>query len=48
MNSKVWIVAKREYLTRVQKKSFIIVTLLTPPGHCRILICDGLDHECRE
>ena len=30
MNSKVWIVAKREYLTRVQKKSFILVTLLTP------------------
>jgi ABC-2 type transport system permease protein len=32
MNSKVWIVAKREYLTRVQKKSFILVTLLTPMG----------------
>jgi len=30
MNSKVWIVAKREYLTRVQKKSFILVTLITP------------------
>jgi ABC-2 type transport system permease protein len=31
-NSKIWIVAKREYLSRVQKKSFIIVTLLTPLG----------------
>ncbi|HZV69877.1 MAG TPA: ABC transporter permease [Saprospiraceae bacterium] len=30
MNKKIWIVAKREYLTRVQKKSFILVTLLTP------------------
>ena len=32
MNNKIWIVAKREYLTRVQKKSFILVTLLTPLG----------------
>lgn len=32
MSNKIWIVAKREYLTRVQKKSFIIVTLLTPIG----------------
>jgi ABC-2 type transport system permease protein len=32
MNSKVWIVARREYLSRVQKKSFIIVTLMTPLG----------------
>jgi ABC-2 type transport system permease protein len=32
MSSKIWIVAKREYLTRVQRKSFIIVTLLTPIG----------------
>jgi ABC-2 type transport system permease protein len=32
MNNKTWIVAKREYLTRVQKKSFILVTLLTPLG----------------
>ncbi|MEO6133066.1 MAG: ABC transporter permease, partial [Saprospiraceae bacterium] len=30
MNNKIWIVAKREYVTRVQKKSFIIVTLMTP------------------
>ena len=32
MNNKMWIVAKREYLTRVQRKSFIMVTLLTPIG----------------
>ncbi len=30
MNNKIWIVARREYLSRVQKKSFILVTLLTP------------------
>lgn len=32
MNHKVWIVARREYLSRVQKKTFILVTLLTPMG----------------
>lgn len=32
MSSKIWIIAKREYLSRVQKKSFILVTLLTPMG----------------
>ena len=32
MNNKMWIVARREYLSRVQKKSFILVTLLTPLG----------------
>ncbi|MDQ3015852.1 MAG: ABC transporter permease [Bacteroidota bacterium] len=32
MNNKVWIIARREYLTRVQRKSFIIVTLMTPIG----------------
>jgi ABC-2 type transport system permease protein len=32
MKHKVWIVANREYLTRVRKKSFILVTLLTPIG----------------
>ena len=31
-HNKIWIVAKREYLTRVQRKSFILVTLLTPIG----------------
>lgn len=32
MSHNIWIVARREYLSRVQKKSFIIVTLLTPMG----------------
>lgn len=32
MRGKIWIVARREYLSRVQKKSFILVTLLTPIG----------------
>lgn len=32
MKSKIWIVARREYLSRVQKKSFILATLLTPIG----------------
>jgi ABC-2 type transport system permease protein len=32
MSSKIWIVAKREYVSRVMKKSFILVTLLTPLG----------------
>jgi len=42
MNSKVWIVAKREYLTRVQKKSFILVTLLTPLGFAVFSVLMGL------
>ncbi len=28
--NKVWLIIRREYLTRVKKKSFIIVTLVTP------------------
>jgi ABC-2 type transport system permease protein len=28
--SKIWLIIQREYLTRVRKKSFIIMTLLTP------------------
>jgi ABC-2 type transport system permease protein len=32
MSNKIWIVAKREYVSRVMKKSFILVTLLTPMG----------------
>lgn len=28
--NKTWIILKREYLTRVKKKSFIITTLLVP------------------
>jgi ABC-2 type transport system permease protein len=30
--NKLWIILKREYLTRVKKKTFILVTLLTPLG----------------
>jgi ABC-2 type transport system permease protein len=30
--NKIWLVLKREYLTRVKSKSFIIVTALTPLG----------------
>lgn len=30
MNNKTWIIIKREYLTRVKKKSFVISTFLTP------------------
>ena len=30
MNNKIWIVARREYLTRVKKRSFIAMTLLMP------------------
>ena len=42
MGNKVWIVAKREYLTRVQKKSFILVTLLTPIGIALFSLTVGL------
>ena len=28
--NKLWLIVKREYLTRVKKRSFILVTLLTP------------------
>ncbi len=30
--NKVWLIAAREYLTRVRKKTFILATLLTPVG----------------
>ena len=28
--NKLWLIIKREYLTRVKKRSFILATLLTP------------------
>ena len=28
--NKIWLVIKREYLVRIQKKSFIIMTIITP------------------
>ena len=30
MNSKIWIVIEREYMTRVKRKSFIVMTLIGP------------------
>ncbi|WP_324671869.1 ABC transporter permease [Hymenobacter sp. GOD-10R] len=30
MNYKFWLIAQREYLTRVRKKSFVVLTLLVP------------------
>lgn len=43
---KVWLVIKREYLSRVQKKSFLLATLLTPlifPAIMGIFIWIALD-----
>lgn len=34
---KIWLVLKREYLTRVKSKSFIIVTALTPLGFMALI-----------
>ena len=42
MSNKTWIVAKREYLTRVRKKSFILVTLLTPLGIALFVLLMGV------
>jgi len=42
MSNKIWIVARREYLSRVQKKSFILVTLLTPLGIALFSVLVGL------
>ncbi len=42
MSNKIWIVARREYLSRVQKKSFILVTLLTPIGIALFTILIGI------
>jgi ABC-2 type transport system permease protein len=43
---KIWLVIKREYLSRVQKKSFLIATILTPlifPAIMGIFIWIALD-----
>lgn len=46
MNNKTWIIAKREYLSRVQRKSFILVTLLTPIGIALFTVLIGfIMHE---
>ncbi|TPE43676.1 ABC transporter permease [Pontibacter mangrovi] len=39
---KIWLIIKREYLTRVRKKSFIIMTLLTPLLLAAFMILPGL------
>jgi ABC-2 type transport system permease protein len=39
--NKLWIILKREYITRVRKKSFILVTLLTPLGIGLIVFIAG-------
>ena len=40
--SKIWLIIQREYLTRVRKKSFIIMTLLTPLLLAAFMILPGL------
>ena len=39
--NKLWLIIKREYLTRVRKKSFILATLLTPLGFGLIMFVSG-------
>jgi len=39
--NKTWIIFKREYLTRVKKKSFLLLTLLTPLLFAGIMILPG-------
>lgn len=38
---KLWLIIQREYLTRVKKKTFILVTLLTPLGFVFITLLSG-------
>ncbi|MBF9252066.1 ABC transporter permease [Pontibacter sp. 172403-2] len=40
--SKIWLIIQREYLTRVRKKSFIIMTLLTPVLLAAFMVLPGL------
>lgn len=40
--NKLWLIIKREYLTRVRKKSFIIATLLTPVAFAVLFAVVGL------
>ncbi|MBN1767057.1 MAG: ABC transporter permease [Prolixibacteraceae bacterium] len=39
--NKIWIIFKREYLTRVKKKSFLILTILTPLLFAGIMFVPG-------
>lgn len=38
---KIWLIIKREYITRVMKKSFLLITLLTPLGIGLIAVVAG-------
>ena len=40
--NKLWLIIKREYLTRVRKKSFILVTILAPLSIGLIMLVAGL------
>jgi len=35
---KVWLIIQREYITRVRKRSFLVLTLLTPLGMAAIIL----------
>jgi ABC-2 type transport system permease protein len=35
---KVWLIIKREYITRIRKRSFLVLTLLTPLGMAMIIL----------
>ena len=39
--NKLWLIIKREYLTRVKKRSFILTTLLTPLGILLFIVIAG-------
>ena len=38
MSSKLWLIASREYLSRVKKRSFLLATFLTPLGFALLLV----------
>nr|HPN70929.1 ABC transporter permease [Saprospiraceae bacterium] len=38
---KIWIIIKREYLSRVMKKSFLLVTILAPLSIAVIAVVGG-------
>lgn len=39
--NKIWLIAKREYLTRVRSKTFILTTFLTPLGIVLLIVIVG-------
>lgn len=42
MSNNIWLVFQREYLTRVRKKSFLIVTLITPFAFLLFFLVAGI------